>query len=114
MFKAPSLAKGSPARKACDESRTPTDDLVLAARLEHLIAIGGESGRQYLFSPRCTLTQNQIAKLCRRMPPFITVKLKELEAGETNIERSSPSVTRFWNVCSHSLQWALESPDTPV
>jgi len=33
MFKAPSLAKGSPARKARDASGTSPDDVLLAARL---------------------------------------------------------------------------------
>jgi hypothetical protein len=66
------------------------DDLLRAARIEHLVAVGGESAREYLLGESCRITPNQIAGLCRRMPPFIQAKLKEVEAGLTNVD-SNPT-----------------------
>src|SRR5205814_127509 len=63
----------------------PVEDIIecvqLAARIDHLIAVGGASVHEHLLSPQCLLDRDQIAKLCRRMPRFIAVKLKDLETG---------------------------------
>ena len=56
----------------------------LAARIDHLIAIGGESAREHLLFKNCIISADDIANLCRRMPPFIAVKLKDLETGSFN------------------------------
>ena len=58
--------------------------------IDHLIAVSCESARLYLFSDRCKLTKEQIAKLYRKMPSFIAAKLEELEAGGTDIN-SNPA-----------------------
>jgi len=98
MFNSPSVAKGSPARMACEAAAHDTaehaaaviEDMLLAARIEHFAAIGGDLARKYLLGEHCRITPKQIAGLCRRMPPFIAAKLKELEAGSTKID-SNPT-----------------------
>ena len=89
MLKLPSVAKGTPLRgwieAAASKSAESVEQIIecvhLAARIEHLSAIGGDSVRDNLLASGCMLNSHQIAKLCRRMPPFIAVKLKGLEAG---------------------------------
>jgi hypothetical protein len=89
MLKLPSFAKGKKLRTRCESKAAtlgkPVEDSIervhLAARIDHLIAVGGASTREHLLSPRCLMSAEQIAKLCRRMPPFIAVKLNELQSG---------------------------------
>lgn len=89
MLKLPSVAKGTDLRKLCDSASAklgnPVEDIIesvhLAASMDHLIAIGGEAAREHLLSHNCIISADHIANLCRRMPPFIAVKLKHLETG---------------------------------
>lgn len=99
MLKLPSTAKGTELRKLCDQeavNRSLAVEEIIdcahhAARLDHLIAIGGvESEAMLLLSKHCALNSDQIARLCRRMPPFIERKLIELRSGPVNID-SNPS-----------------------
>lgn len=98
MLKLPSVAKGTKLRSRCDSVAAnvgkPVEDIIkrvhLASRVAHLIAIGGESAREHLLSTQCLLSADQIAKLCRRMPPFIAVKLNELSSGSFNSD-SNPT-----------------------
>lgn len=98
MLKLPSTAKGTMLRALCekdaDKRNMTVEEIVeavhLAARLDHLIAIGGEAARTTLLSDECILSAEQIARLCRRMPPFIREKLKELGAGPVGID-SNPT-----------------------
>lgn len=92
MFKAPSRAKGSRLRKAAAQAGTDTsvDDALLAARIEHFTAVGGEKARQYFLSGACPLDEKKTARLSRRMPPFIRAKLEALYAGCTNVD-SNPT-----------------------
>ena len=97
MFKPPSFAKNSPARIACEAEakargstwQTIAAEVLHQARIDHLIAIAGDTARTVLAENR--LTPKQIAKLCRRMPPFILAKFHELKrSGGADIE-SNPT-----------------------
>lgn len=98
MAKLPSIANGTKLRTLIINRAVKTgkseEDVAkcvhLAACIEHLIAIGGESMRPHFLNGRCILTSEQIARLCRRMPPFIAVKLKDLATGKVNID-SNPT-----------------------
>lgn len=90
MFKVPSFAKGSPAEIVAGQSEVSKEDVLLAARIDHLIAISGRGARIYFLANECPLNQDHIARLCRRMPPFIQAKIKDLLAGSTNID-SNPT-----------------------
>jgi hypothetical protein len=88
MFKAPSIAKGTPARIACESATKKSGadselmkDLQFAACIEHLVAIGGVEAREHLLAANCPLRREQIEGLGRRMPPFIKAKLIELQNG---------------------------------
>lgn len=84
MFKAPSLAKNSPARAAFQQlglDATFRKNIQFAACVEHLAAIGGSHARKFLLSPDCRLSRKQIEGLGRRVPPFITAKLEEVMSG---------------------------------
>ena len=92
MLKLPSVAKRTRLRMLCDSTAAkcgkPVEHIIecvqLAARIDHLIAIGGESAREHLLFKYCIISADDIANLCRRMPPFIAVKLKDLETGSFN------------------------------
>ena len=94
MFKAPSRAKGSPlylaAQKRAAKSSASLDklmdDALLASRVEHFIAIGGNAARDYFLRDHCRLDSVRIGKLSRRMPPFIKAKLQDLYAGSANVD----------------------------
>lgn len=98
MLKLPSASKGMELGRLIKDRATKNgrteDDLIarahLAARIEHLVAIGGESMRPHFLNGCCILTPVQIAKLCRRMPPFIAVKLKDLATGKVKSD-SNPA-----------------------
>jgi hypothetical protein len=97
MLKLPSIAKGTTLRALCEAEAVKTGQAVaeiiecvrFAARIEHLISIGGEETRSRLLEQAC-LTPEQIARLCRRMPPFIEEKLDQLKAGQVDID-SNPN-----------------------
>lgn len=73
-----------PARIACEKVAdghflaSLTKDVQFAACIGHLVAIGGDTAREYLLSPTCPLNRKQIEGLGRRMPPFI----RELQDGD--------------------------------
>src|SRR4051812_21214445 len=70
MFKAPSRAKAGALHNAATKSATDRqgvgrliDEALLAARIEHFIAIGGEKARDYFLGGECPLDQKKIARL---------------------------------------------------
>jgi hypothetical protein len=98
MFKAPSRAKGGLLDEAAltlaasldHSAETILDHALLAARIQHFIAIGGQAAECYLLGDTCRLDAQKIARLSRRMPPFIVAKLEDLYAGSANID-SNPT-----------------------
>lgn len=97
MFKPPSRAKGEPLQCAAitvaQTLKTTPDQLLdnalLAARIDHFSAIGGEAARDYFFGDHCRLDATKVARLSRRMPPFIKAKLLDLYAGCGNIDANA-------------------------
>lgn len=98
MFRAPSRAKGKrlhlAALKLVSNLGTTTERLMdaaqLAARIDHFTSIGGRRAVDYFLGDHCRLDVGKIARLSRRMPPFIKAKLKYLYAGSINID-SNPT-----------------------
>jgi hypothetical protein len=93
MFHPPSVAKGQPIRLECERLATQLgmqllnvcEEVVTAARIYHFIALCGTRAEEYFLSGRCPIDQKKIAKLSRRMPPFIRAKMKSLLAGSVNV-----------------------------
>lgn len=98
MLKLPSIARGTELRRLMEtkaqEVQKPISEIAdcvhIAARIDHLVAIGGDTVQDLLLNEDSHLNANAIAKLCRRMPPFIAVKLRELHTGPINVG-SNPS-----------------------
>ena len=60
MLKLPSVAQGTKLRGVCNEEQD-IEHVHLTARIEHLIAIGGEVIRAHLVSDKCILNTDHIA-----------------------------------------------------
>lgn len=90
MFQPPSIAEGAPTRISCEAEakirgcrwQAVAAEVLHQARIDYLIGVGSEEALAVLQR----LTPGQIAKLCRRMPPFIVAKLEQLKAGGSNID----------------------------
>lgn len=127
MLKLPSVAKGT-ALRTLIEAKIAKSDLTakqviehvqLAARIEQLVAIGGASTRDSMLSDQCILSADDIAKLCRRMPPFIAAKLEELKSGPVNVDANPTGafdtngwgelrtrLPKFWSSLQHYARQA--------
>lgn len=68
--------------------------MLLAARMEYLLAVGGETTKAVLLGPKRRLTPTQVAKLCKETPAFISATLKELEAGWTDAGIDLPDIEK--------------------
>ena len=93
MFRGPSIAKGQAARLECERLsvergmtiRAVCAEVMTAARIHHFITICRKEAQEYLLRAHCPLDPNKLAKLSRRMPPFIRAKMQTLLAGSVNV-----------------------------